>query len=349
MWQTWKEKRRQRAITDTAAYWVCRLHGDRDITEAEREALNRWLDADPEHDRAFRNTNIMVMLVRDLPLRPVPRHRKATHVLQFRWLAPACAVVVALAVAIGWFVVRPSTSSPKTLATGVGEMRTIAFDDGSVARLNTRTRLQWFADAQDRRAVLLEGEVLFDVVPDPKRPFRVAIDDSEVRVLGTRFNVYRKTSSDEVRVTVFEGSVEVRRYERSCVRTASTNDCAPAWQTKLGSNQQVVYRTQGTAPHVRAIAASQAIKWPEGVLEIQDEPLPNVVAELARYTDRQIIARDVRLQQLRVGGTLSIRDVRDALINIENSAPVSVTERGNTFLLDYRAHDGADNNPIGDR
>ena len=40
--------------------------------------------------------------------------------------------------------------------------------------------------------------------------------------------------------------------------------------------------------------------------------------------------------QLRVGGALSVRDVRVALGRLEKLAPVRVVETDDTFTLDYR-------------
>src|SRR5438876_952340 len=83
---------------------------------------------------------------------------------------------------------------------------------------------------------LLDGEALFDVVADGARPFRVLIDRSEIRVLGTRFNVYRKPSGD-VLVTVLNGAVEVQ-HPGDAQRLA--------WKRVLTQNEQLDYSVRGT-------------------------------------------------------------------------------------------------------
>jgi transmembrane sensor len=187
-------------IRGQAALWVARLH-DTDLSDTQREELHRWLLADPRHATEFRAHNAILGLARELPPdlharlsafapaspdSPVQSGRR-------RWMgmfALAAALLLTLS-AGGWLFLNHGQLMSQTYATRTGETRTITFEDGSVAYLNTRTRLKWIGTLSDRRVALLEGEALFDVVHDPERPFHVVLDNSEIRVLGTRFNVYR--------------------------------------------------------------------------------------------------------------------------------------------------------------
>jgi len=318
-------------IREQAARWAARLN-DSDLSNAEREELQQWLLADVRHANEFRAHNAILALARDLPADLKARvsafapsnGREPAR----RWMWPS-ALAAALLLALvtgGWFVLRPSLLS-QSYATQTGQTRTITFKDGSVAYLNTRTQLKWLGGHNDRRVALLEGEALFDVVHDPAHPFSVVLDNSEIRVLGTRFNVYRKKDGETV-VTVLEGAVDVRERGKSNAR--------PAWQRRLSANQQITYRPLGLLDDVHETAAEKAVKWREGVLEIQDKPIAEVLDELTRYTDQRIVIRDPRIAEFRVGGALSVRDVRIALARLQKLAPLDVEESGGTFTLDYR-------------
>lgn len=321
-------------IRDRAAQWSARIN-DCDVTDVERAKLHDWLLADRRHETEFRKANAVIGLAREFPADiqarlgayvpavdneiEVPRHRRA-------WAAALAAAALLALVAGGWFMLRPASASQQVYVTRTGETRTVTFDDGSVAYLNTRTQLKWLGGKAERRVVLGVGEALFDVAHDPSRPFRVVLDNSEIQVLGTRFNVYRKQDG-EVTVTVVEGKVAVKELGEGAAR--------PAWQRELAANQRIVYRRLGLMRDVEP-AAGSAVKWREGVLEIQDRPLPEVLDELTRYTDKRIVIRDPRVAQLRVGGALSVRDVRVALARLEKLAPLRVVESGDTLTLDYR-------------
>lgn len=323
-------------VRDQAARWAQRLN-ETDLSDIEREKLHRWLLADPRHATEFRAHNAMIALAHELPadLRArlsafVPnRANGAIEPGRRRWAWPAAlaaAILLALS-AGGWLFLERGQVISQSYATGTGQTRTVTFVDGSVAYLNTRTRLKWIGTLSDRRVAMLEGEALFDVAHDPQRPFHVLLDNSEIRVLGTRFNVYRKIDGETV-VTVLEGMVDVHEHGRA--------GGTPAWQRRLGANQQIVYRPLGLLRDVRETRAAKAVKWREGVMEIQDEPLPQVLEELNRYTDHRIVIRDPVLNQMRVVGVLNVRDVRAALARLEKLAPVTVTEGDGSFTLAYQ-------------
>src|SRR2546429_8869198 len=123
-----------------------------------------------------------------------------------------CALpILVVAVLAGWAgLLRPTAEFlTHSYATATGEVRHITLPDGSIVYLNTQTRLRWTGTQHDRRVSLESGEAFFDVVPDPLRPFRIALARSEIRVLGTRFDVYRK-SSGKVLVTVLNTQTRLK-------------------------------------------------------------------------------------------------------------------------------------------
>lgn len=330
---------------DQAARWAVRLH-EGELSSSEREEFQRWVLASEDNANELRAHSALLQLASRLsPQRfsdgppaaeadsadtPPVRSRSLLGRIKAQVRMPVAAVAAATLLAAGtWFFVQ-SSGSASAYVTRTGEMRAVTFEDGSVAYMNTRTQLQWKGDKQERRVELLDGEALFDVVREPNRPFRVMLENSDIQVLGTRFNVYRKKNG-EVIVTVLEGSVRVREYGQG-----GDPGSEAAWERELHANEQIAYRSTGLMRDVHTTIALNAIKWREGILEMRDEALPDVLDELTRYTDRRIVISDPRLAELRLGGALSLRDVRVALGRIQKLAPVAVKENGSTFTLDYR-------------
>lgn len=335
-------------IREQAARWVELVTGGT-ISGAEHQMLTRWLVRDPQHEREYRAHLAIAMLARELsadigsttqpraetssnvitltppvssPLPqpyPIPRYR--------RWF-PGIAVAAGLILlASAWVTLSTIGLIGGTHSTEVGEFKTIVFEDGSTARLNTKTRLKWEGNDHERKVVLIAGEAFFDVVPHATRPFSVMVDRSEVRVLGTSFNVYRKNNG-QVIVSVVEGSVEVR--------DASSQQ--PSWSKKLGPAQQITYTSLGlTRGGVEPIVGRVAT-WREGLLSFPFTPIEDVVDEMSRYTNQRIIIKDPRIAQLGFGGALSARDTRAALARLERLTPeIVVTENDGAFTLDYRS------------
>jgi transmembrane sensor len=204
-----------------------------------------------------------------------------------------------------------------------------------VAYLNTRTELRWLGEEDgDRRAELIKGEALFQIEHDERRPFVVVMETSEIHVLGTKFSVYRKTDNLTL-VTVFEGTVEIR--------VSSNGSGSPAWVGRLSANQQMEYGPDGpsTAPQPRIANVAVLDQWRFGQLVLPDEglPLPVVVSELSRYTDKRIVLGDPRLEELRVGGKFPTQDLRQALTRISRFVPMTFREQDDSFVLEYRTDD----------
>jgi len=325
-------------IRERAAYWTVRMTDPAAaITLEEQDTFQRWVLADARHEQAFQEALTTATLVSDLPPQERARHaewaaERASSRLRSRrhlmWGLAASIAVVALPTT-AWLGYRSGVFDGffgELYATRTGETRTVTFDEGSVAYLNTRTELRWAGTEKDRRVVFYGGEALFDVVHDESRPFRVQLDSSEIRVLGTRFNVYRKPSGETL-VTVLEGTVEVRGYAKG--KSAQ-------WVRTVHADEQIEYRPIGLLREPHPTAAENAVRWRSGVLKIEDEPLPNVLDELTRYTDQRILIRDPRLADIRIGGALSTRNVRNALAHLEKLAPIEVHESDGAFTLDYR-------------
>ena len=72
-------------------------------------------------------------------------------------------------------------------------------------------RLHFSADL--RGVELVSGQANFEVAKDASRPFVVTAGGSEVRAVGTQFDVYK--TADKVTVTLIEGKVAVKEEPKS--------------------------------------------------------------------------------------------------------------------------------------
>lgn len=85
--------------------------------------------------------------------------------------------------------------------------------DGSHVWLNSGSSLTF--NQASPRDVTLEGEGFFDVVKKDGQPFVVHTGTSDVKVLGTRFNVRSSSHYDHEEVSLVSGKVEILSGENS--------------------------------------------------------------------------------------------------------------------------------------
>jgi len=242
------------------------------------------------------------------------------------WASGAVTASV-MAVAIGWSVLRSEGYVPQSYQSATGQVRNVVLPDGSIVGLNTQTELEWVGSPSDRRVRLIRGEAYFQVVHDPSRPFRIMLAHSQVQVLGTRFDVYQMASGD-VRVSVISGMVAVEALD--------DGQGVPSWSRRLTSGQQIEYSPVGLVADVHSIVAPKVIRWREGMLETQGEPLKDFVSDLSRYTTKRIVIADPRAAIQQVGGAFSVRNIDSTLDRLSRIAPVSVTHQRDEDILGYR-------------
>lgn len=321
-------------IDEAAAAWVARI--DRaPLSAAEEAELDAWLAADSRRQGAFAKANaVMIYADRARPLgsayddgeadmfiRPlaVDRADGSTR----RWAltvgGAAAATVAAAAVGIGYEVWRPA----QRFETERGELRRLPLQDGTVVTLNTATKVAVKFTTARRDVQLLEGEALFDVAKNPKRPFYVDAGDIRVRAVGTSFTV-RKLPGNPTQVLVREGIVEVTRKDRGAVGAV-----------RLIANQQVFARPNAPlAPSDLAPAVVvRELMWRQGMLSFEGASLREAAAEFSRYSDPQIAVDDPTIANETITGLFSANDPAGFAQAVALSLNLSVrTEDGKIHL-----------------
>ena len=297
-WRNDDEARRE-----DAAAWVVRLEAGA-LNDAEAIAFDAWLSATPLNATAFdialgvsqaygaNADHIVDALAAKRMVRPAPGRRAFVGM-------GAMAAAAALAVVIAPQVF--STSTTKTYQTAKGQHRSIKLADGSTVDLNAGTRMTVTLARGARSVRLDEGQAVFDVAHDVRRPFTVAAGDRTVRVLGTQFDVRRRDG--RVSVTVARGAVEVRPSEGETGRAY-----------RLRPGQRLDHMEGAVQTRVAAAAPAEVLGWRAGRLVYREQPLAEVVADLNQQWSIPILIEDAALAATPVSGVL-ILDSQEAVID----------------------------------
>lgn len=100
-----------------------------------------------------------------------------------------------------------------TITVPAGGEFSVLLSDGSSVHLNSCSSLTYPVPFMgDVREVKLSGEAYFDVTKSD-RPFIVKMEDIDVRVLGTSFNLSGYTTDQNVSVTLVSGKVAIRDHQ----------------------------------------------------------------------------------------------------------------------------------------
>lgn len=308
-------QRHQRA----ADYFVRRR--ERDWTGADERELNAWL-SDPINRGIFEDLGRMALDLRQIPRprlasHPPPQHTTAASRGAASWqprrraLVPALLAVL-LATSGGWYWWDNHAAYELSVATGPAETREVDLPDGSRVALNFSSSLRVRYYPRHRETELMAGEAFFRVAPDASRPFTVDSGISQVRVVGTEFNV--RAAPPRLVVKVLEGKVEVRPDRtrddvRALLLTARTG----------------VSIDPATGEHAAVAAPASTVgDWRNGQLVFEQTPLADVAAELARYLGESVSVEGERLSKLPVSGMVITSAPGTFLRSLPDLLPVRV-------------------------
>jgi transmembrane sensor len=320
---------------EDAAAWFAKLQSDA-AQESDWAAFEVWLTAAPANQASF---DAAERLWIDLDLAPAASAPTTAVVLPFarrptrlRWGVWAAAGGIAAAVVIGVFaphLLRPVQAEPmQTLVTAKGERKTLTFAGGDGAggdkiEIGADSRLSYRFGGRDRRAALLQGEAIFSVAHDPRRPFAVVTGDRRITDVGTVFDVARLDHA--VRVTVQQGEVAV-----------GGADAGAGGATTVPAGLQLTHVDGAAGSNVRAVDTNAALAWRSGRLVYSDASLDAVVADLNRYFPTPIRVKDRKTAGLRFSGVLVLDSEGAVVDRLQAFMPVAAVPSNGVIWIGAR-------------
>lgn len=216
--------------------------------------------------------------------------------------------------------------------TAIGQTKTINLSDGSILTLNSGSLISVDFDEFRRGITLQRGEVYFDVAHDKSRPFTVDLGARSVTVLGTKFNLRR--SLNEFTLAVTEGKVAVHLPGENLQENVPELVVAETKKVELNSFKQHHFKAGWVAnfnlkenklASLKTDKINRYQDWRDAMIDVNGEPLLNVVKELNRYSRKKIIIEDPNVIDLKMYGILRTNNVNKTLVSIETALPIKVT------------------------
>jgi transmembrane sensor len=324
------------SITEQAAAWRLTLgaHDPRKVPE-----FWQWVTRSPEHVREALVVGLLNQALQELgpqsgdleldvphasgldgaeqPKTGLPMGAQKARVS--RWLASAAALAacVSFVLVAAWWIRGPNQKRLVTeYSTGVGELRTLRFHDGSTITLDAQSHLHVQLSSGERYFEL-NGQALFNVAHDPKRPFRVHTAAATVEALGTEFNVRTQRLTT---VAVLDGAV--RLYAEQATPSA-----------QLGAGEAASMDSHGAITDRTRVDRETVTAWEQRRLVFSRVPLEEIVQEFNRYNRKGFLHVEGRAAQLKFGGVFDANDPGPLLLVLERNPTIVVERRGNDVVI----------------
>lgn len=163
-----------------------------------------------------------------------------------------------------------------TMSTPVGRQFMLSLPDGTRVWLNSASSIRYpVRFSSNERKVVVTGEAYFEVAKDPSKPFKVAVDDMEVDVLGTSFNINGYANEGKMQTTLVDGAVRVRfDTDRVILKPGQQAVLANA---ALANAPGEKFRIDDKAD------IEQVVAWKNGIFNFNNADLFTVMRQLERW------------------------------------------------------------------
>jgi transmembrane sensor len=259
---------------------------------------------------------------------PLAGMRRRTASLQI--LMRVAAAVILIGGLTFWLFNRTHTDTQLAVATAFGEIKTILLPDQSQVILNGNSSITYAPGWKNNtvREVWIKGEAYFNVVHlnkdsnhiAPGERFIVHVDDLNIEVLGTTFNV--KTRHGKTDVALLTGKIRID-YK------------LPAAGSKalvMAPGDYVEYKASQVIAAKKLTRPAQVSTWTVHELSFSDASLKEIVETLQDSYGYTVGVQDNALLALKIEGDISVDNVADLLEVLSTSLNITISQSADKHI-----------------
>ena len=307
-----------------------------ELSEKEKADLDAWIAEDEANAGMYKEALVeyeYLLINGDVDalkeMAPVSHSGRTGIVRTIVKAAIGVAAAVAIFFTATWlsdYRMQKDLSRNLITATALpGQIVSMGLPDGTSVQLNSGATMYYPAMFKGKeREVRLEGEAFFEVAHDSKKPFIVKTFASDIKVLGTKFNVNADRNAGEFSVTLAEGSVQV-------------SSLADPGRIIVMKPDEKVYMADGKLM-VKRTKVKDEIRWKDGIIDIDGLDFEELIDKLEMAFGVDIVIDRETLPEFKyTGGRLRVSDgIEYALKVLQHGADFSWTKDFRTGTIYIR-------------
>jgi ferric-dicitrate binding protein FerR (iron transport regulator) len=190
-----------------------------------------------------------------------------------------------------------------TITTPAGGQFMVTLPDGSNVWLNAASSLRYPSRFEGKeRHVELHGEAYFEIFKNKNSPFTVTAENTNIKVLGTHFNVMAYKNEPAVATTLLEGSVSLSAKNAHAL---------------LVPGQQAIAEFNSENIILREVNVEDAVAWKNGYFSFRKQNIRAAMNKIARWYNVDV-EYNGNVNNKFLGGTVSrLENITELLNYIE--------------------------------
>jgi ferric-dicitrate binding protein FerR (iron transport regulator) len=305
-----------------------------EATPPEQEMVEVWIKASDDNKKYFRHFQLIWNESQKLASRSAIDENRAWQRFQrkvkksetggalkgFGWWRVAAVIVIIAGIAwiVSSLLETGSSEPPIVNVMSTNEVKKDTLPDGSYATLNKNSTLTYPAVFTGKtRKVQLKGEAFFNVSPNKQKPFIIDVNDVQVRVVGTSFNV--RSIDGETEIVVETGVIQVSKADTT---------------VELKAGERILFEAADTAARVVASDDKLYNYYVTRVFECDNTPLWKLVEKLNEAYGVNINIKRVELKKLPLTVTFNDESLDVILEIISQTLMIKVSRTENEITLE---------------
>lgn len=321
-------------------YLLAHLSGQADF---EQEKLaEQWL-SDPANAELFRQLKKIDNMASDFSMlnlfdvekakqQVLRKHKSNQLKVVLHWTQRVAAIlfIPALLSGIWYFMKQRELLNELSVVTVNQEIKTqpgtkshLFLPDSTEVWLNSASVLKFPSVFRgNERRIDLQGEAIFKVFRNKKKPFIVGTSSMDIEAVGTEFNVSAYPDDLKLSTTLAEGKIKIT--DKADATRVMYID--PGVQVNYDVTQKT-YKTENV--HVKDVIA-----WRDGVLIFNETPFYEVVAKLGRWFNADIRIEDQSIGNYRFTGTFTSESLEQIMELLTLTTPITYSSNKREVMDD---------------
>lgn len=218
----------------------------------------------------------------------------------YYWLKIAASIVLFLGLTTAvYFWLNTNKATTELIVKSENNILIDTLSDGSIVTLNKASSISYPSAFKGKsRSVKLKGEAFFNVTPNKKKPFIISIEDVEVKVVGTSFNIKNENGNTEIIVET--GIVRVTKNGKA---------------TELSAGEKLLLSTNNKIAEKEKVSDKLYNYYRSKEFVCDDTPLWKLVQVLNEAYDANIIIGNEALKSKLITTTFN-NETLDLVLNI---------------------------------
>jgi len=242
----------------------------------------------------------------------------------------------------------------------LGATSRFVLPDGTRGSLNNGSKLKYPVEFRgDTRKVELKGEAYFDVKHNKKRPFIIQTHGLDVRVTGTRLNVYAYPDDDYQQFTLESGAIELikgcddrmvsiakmkpgqhaiymlkegqidlqpahKKTKNRVTKTVNHMKKLEAKVMKMKPDERIVHETEdGKIEFQYEKDIEQYSSWKDGMLVLRNDPMPVLLKRIERWYHVKFNVLDKGINEYTYWATFEQENLEEVLELLSLTGPIA--------------------------